>query len=48
LPASSASKLADAGIGFYRWHDGSCRFVCSWATCPGDLDAVTAALRART
>jgi threonine aldolase len=44
LPEAVQAKLAEAGVGFYRWHDGSCRFVCSWATGRIELDQVRRAL----
>jgi len=32
LPEDVADALRDAGAQFYRWLDGSYRFVCSWST----------------
>lgn len=32
LPGDLADRLSGAGVIFYRWPDGSHRFVCSWAT----------------
>lgn len=45
LDADAQARLRQAGIGFHPWPDGSCRFVCSWATQEADVEAVLGALR---
>lgn len=44
LPETVVAKLQAAGAAFYPWMDGSCRFVCSWATSEADVAAVRAVL----
>ena len=44
LPEGMAARLSSAGAGFYPWMDGSYRFVCSWATTPDDVAALTATI----
>jgi threonine aldolase len=44
LPEGMAARLSSAGAGFYPWMDGSHRFVCSWATTPDDIAALTATI----
>ena len=46
LPDDVARRLTKAGVGFYKWLDGSHRFVCSWATQASDIDALKRALSA--
>jgi threonine aldolase len=45
LPDAVRARLSGAGAGFYAWHDGSCRFVCSWATREEDVGAVESVLK---
>ena len=44
LTDTVALRLQDAGVGFYRWPDGSARFVASWATQESDVEAALLAL----
>ena len=44
LTDTVAQRLQDAGAGFYRWPDGSARFVASWATQKSDVEAALLAL----
>lgn len=44
LPEAIATRLREAGIGFYQWPDGSARFVASWATSDGDVETALSAL----
>ena len=39
-------RLAEAGWAVYRFLDGSVRLMCSWATTPQAVEAITAAMRA--
>lgn len=45
LPPGGGARLTEAGASFHPWLDGSQRFVCSWATEPGEIAAVAACLR---
>ncbi len=40
LPGAIVDRLKAASASFYPWLDGSCRFVCSWATSDAEIDAV--------
>lgn len=44
LPEGLAARLRAAGLVFYDWPDGSCRFVCDWALIPGDIDSAVSIL----
>ncbi|MEM1105916.1 MAG: beta-eliminating lyase-related protein [Pseudomonadota bacterium] len=44
LPGATAEAMRRAGWSFYPWPGGGYRFVCSWATQPGDVDQALAAL----
>lgn len=44
LPDGLAARLRAAGLVFYDWPDGSCRFVCDWALTPGEIDAALSVL----
>ncbi len=44
LPPALSQRLSAAGATFDPWLDGSSRFVCSWATPEGDVDALAQAL----
>ena len=39
-----AQRLQHAGVGFYRWPDGSARFVTSWCTRKDDIEDAIAVL----
>jgi len=45
LSDAHAERLQSAGVGFYRWPDGSARFVTSWCTRKEDVDAAITALQ---
>ena len=45
LPDGVPEKLLTAGTRFYPWPGGSYRFVCSWATTQGEIDALAETLR---
>jgi threonine aldolase len=44
LRPRQAKALERVGAQFYRWHDGSLRFVCSWVTTEAEIAAAAAAL----
>ncbi len=44
LGAEEMAGLRKAGVQFYEWPGGSCRFVCSWTTTEADIKALMAAL----
>lgn len=43
LPDALADRLRQAGAGFYRWPDGSARFVASWCTEAAEIAALRTA-----
>ncbi len=47
LPPDVAAGLQASGAAFYRWPDGSYRFVCGWSTSAEEVDALLQALRER-
>jgi len=40
LPVDIASRMRDAGAGFYQWPDGSARFVACWCTEQSEVEAL--------
>jgi threonine aldolase len=46
LAPADEARLKAAGAAFYPWIDGSCRFVCSWATERAEIEALSAVLAA--
>ena len=42
LSNEAAGRLTQAGATFYRWIDGSHRFVCSWTTTDAEIAAAAA------
>ena len=40
IPDEIATRMRQAGVGFYQWPDGSARFVSSWTTQAGDVNNV--------
>lgn len=45
MPKSIAKQMWKQGVKFYRWLDGSYRFVCSWATPNGAIQELSKCLR---